>query len=58
MPYFRVTWEMYFETDTPQEAAEEALRVQRDPASEATCFVVVNMGTGDQMYVDIDIVDP
>ena len=41
MTTYRVTWEMEFDSETPLEAAEEALEVHRDPTSTATCFTVV-----------------
>ena len=38
---FFVQWEIDIEdVDTPREAAEEALRIHRDPDSIATCFNV------------------
>ena len=40
MTEYRVTWEIDIEADTPLEAAEEALTIQRDPESTATFFKV------------------
>lgn len=38
---YRVTWTIDIDyVDTPREAAEEALRIQRDPESIATVFEV------------------
>ena len=40
MSMYRVTWVIDLETDSPQEAAEAALRIQRDTDSTATVFHV------------------
>lgn len=40
MPEYRVTWEMDIDADSPREAAEKALAVQRNPESIATIFTV------------------
>lgn len=40
MTSYRVSWEIDIEADSPQEAAVEALRIQRNTDSWATCFVV------------------
>lgn len=40
MPLFRVTWEIDIEADSPEDAAREALRIQRDTESIATVFDV------------------
>lgn len=40
MTHYRVTWQIDIEADTPEEAAQEALRIQRDPDSIATLFEV------------------
>lgn len=40
MPTYRVMWEIDIEAETKREAAEEALRIQRDPDSIATVFMV------------------
>jgi hypothetical protein len=40
MPVYRVKWEIDTEADSPIEAAEKALRIQRDPDSIATVFQV------------------
>jgi hypothetical protein len=39
--HYRVTWEIdIFDADSPRDAAEQALAIQRRPGSIATCFVV------------------
>jgi hypothetical protein len=37
---YRVTWEIDLHANSPRAAAEEALRIQRDPESIATVFGV------------------
>ena len=37
---YRVTWDIEVSANSTQEAAREALRIQRDPASFATVFTV------------------
>ncbi|MCT6735451.1 hypothetical protein [Rhodococcus qingshengii] len=40
MQKFNVEWRMPIEAESPREAAEMAFRIQRDPESTATAFVV------------------
>lgn len=42
MPHYRVLWEIDIEADSPQEAAAQALIIQRDndPANSANVFEV------------------
>lgn len=40
METYRVRWEIDIEANTPQQAAQEALVIQRDPNSNATVFDV------------------
>ena len=40
MPDYLVQWEINITADSPEAAAREALRIQRDPASCATVFNV------------------
>lgn len=37
---YLVTWAIDINTNSPEKAAEEALRIQRDPSSMATVFKV------------------
>ena len=39
---YRVKWELDVEADTPEQAAQKALQVQRDPESMAAVFEVFN----------------
>lgn len=57
MATFLVTWDIHIEADTPEEAAQFALKIQRDSNSTATVFcvnpdengvgIVVDLGPGD-----------
>lgn len=40
MTWFRVKWVIDIDADTPGEAAQHALDIQRDPESDATVFTV------------------
>jgi len=40
METYRVEWEIEIDAESPEEAAAEALRIQRDVNSMATCFKV------------------
>lgn len=53
MPSYKVTWEIDIQADSPQEAAEDALRIQRNEDSEAVAFVVVQAATGEEFHVDL-----
>lgn len=52
MPSYRVVWEIDAEADTPREAAEWALSIQRKPGSSAVVFDVHD-GT-ETTRVDLD----
>ena len=49
MTHYLVTWKIDLDADSPEDAARQALEVQRDPASIATFFtckdVVRNLKT-------------
>jgi len=40
MTTYRVVWEIDVFADSPKDAAQKALQIQRDPESIATCFKV------------------
>jgi hypothetical protein len=44
MSLYRITWEIDIDAESPQEAAERALEIHRDPKSIATVFIVRNEG--------------
>jgi hypothetical protein len=54
MPDYLVEWDIdIFDHPTPQDAAEKALRIQRNPNSIATIFRVTNTTTSEQTIVDL-----
>ena len=50
---FRVTWEIEIDADSPREAAELALEIQRDPDSEALAFDVERLSTKKTTFVNL-----
>lgn len=56
MSTHRVIWEIDIDADSPREAAEKALEIQRDVNSTATHFTVVTMQSDDFNvdYIDFD----
>lgn len=46
MTEYRLTWVIELSADSPREAAERALEIQRDPTSIATVFDVVETADG------------
>lgn len=56
MPDYLVQWEINITADSPEAAAREALRIQRDPASCATVFKVWDED-GIDSTVDITALD-
>ena len=54
MADYLVEWDIdIFDVPTPQDAAEKALRIQRNPNSIATVFRVTNTETGVQAVIDL-----
>lgn len=49
----RVIWEIDIEADSPEEAAKEALLIQRDTHSIASVFTVINQESCEEFEVDI-----
>lgn len=54
MPTYFVSWEIDIDADSPREAAEKALAIQRDPESTATVFQVLEHDTEN----DMETIDP
>jgi len=53
---YHIKWEIEVEADSPLEAVQEALRIQRDPESMATIFEVRPMiAEPDVDYISIDL---
>jgi hypothetical protein len=56
---YKVTWVIELDADSPEEAAWEALRIQRDKSSEALSFDVEHLGSGKEVGVDLlEKIDP
>lgn len=56
MTQYLVKWEIDIEADSPMEAAEKALEIQRDPDSIATCFKVIHPADDEKRsWSDIDL---
>jgi hypothetical protein len=53
MTEFLVSWKINLDADSPQEAAQKALDIQRDPTSIATVFKVVDLPTKTTTHVDL-----
>lgn len=54
MVSYLVIWMIDIEADSPQEAAEEALRIHRDPESIATVFEILDKGTDVTTIIDLN----
>ena len=50
---FKIVWEIEIEAETFEEAAMEALRIQRDTESTATVFQVTNTDTEETDEIDV-----
>ena len=53
MTEYIVSWKINLDADSPQEAAQKALEIQRDPESIATVFKVVDLPTKTTTHVDL-----
>lgn len=58
MTQYLVTWEIELDADSPEEAAEVAREIHRDPDSLATHFEVIDSVTGRVVVVDVAGFDP
>jgi len=54
MASYLVTWEIDIEADSPQDAARQALAIQRDAESSAICFTVTHQTTQTKIAVDLE----
>jgi len=52
MTDYLVTWKIDIEADSPEEAAKEALLIQKDQGSYATCFTVINKESNEKFEID------
>ena len=55
---YRVSWTIEVEADSPEEAAREALEIQRDRDSEALFFDVWHDGEKTEVYLEAGEADP
>ncbi len=53
MNHYCISWTIDLEAETPEEAAEKALKIQRDPESIATVFEVTD-DTGTTGAIDLE----
>ena len=53
MNEYRVTWAIDIDAESPLAAAEEALRIHRDPTSIATVFAVKRHDTEQTVTIDL-----
>ena len=53
---YLVTWSIEVTADSPRAAAEQALEIQRDPNSLATCFMVAggDIAPDKKCIIDLD----
>lgn len=51
---YRITWLIDIEADSPRDAVEEALRIQRDPESIATVFEVADRNGRHLTTIDLN----
>ncbi len=49
---YRVLWEIDLDAESVKDAAQQALDVQRDPTSIATCFIVTDEN-GTRQEIDL-----
>lgn len=56
MPTYYVTWEIEIDAESPREAAELALKIQRNPESTAVVFGVMEFDT-EEDKVQIDLLE-
>ena len=53
MNAYTVTWTIDCEADTPEDAAQQALEIQRDAMSEATFFDVTHLASNNTVGVEL-----
>lgn len=51
---YLVTWEIDIWAHDAKDAAEQALVIQRDKMSTATCFQVIEPNTGETVEIDLN----
>lgn len=58
MKPFKVVWEIEVDGENEADAAQTALEIMRDKSSEALAFTVTQLGTGEEVNVDLLNVNP
>lgn len=53
MTQYKVTWIIDIDAETPEDAAAEALNIQRDVESQALFFTVLNKDTDEEVGIDL-----
>ncbi len=53
MTEYKVTWIIDIDAETPEDAAAEALNIQRDVESQALFFRVLNKDTDEEVGIDL-----
>ena len=53
---YKVIWEIDLDAESFEDAARQALEIQRDPMSNATCFTVTDE-TGTCRDIDLDSIE-
>jgi hypothetical protein len=54
VPEYTVSWEIQLTANTPREAAERALEIQRDSTSQATVFRIVDPENQVDWVIDLE----
>lgn len=57
MAEYLIEWTIEVEADSPEAAAREALKIQRDPSSTSTVFGVTGANPGDTITIDLYEID-
>lgn len=57
MDNYLITWTVEIDAESFEDAALQALGIQRDPLSIATCFKVQSLVTGETKHLDVEDVD-
>ena len=50
---YTVIWEIDIEANSPKEAAEQALKIQRDSSSDAVYFTIREQLSGNEVAIDL-----
>lgn len=53
MKHYLVSWSIDIDADSPEEAAQKAQDIQKDPESIATYFDVLDVHSGETKQIDL-----